>query len=1074
MPNKFKRNVIIAFGFSLLLLLLSSIASYVSIQNLISSAERVDHTNNVISELDNINVMLQEAESSQRGFLLTGDASFLLPYDEASKNIAEKIANIKQLTADNLPQLQNVSRLEYLINQRFSILDLGVKSRKEGALINNSVLLRGKEYMDETSSLIRQMAQMEKNLYTSRSEQFRLLIIYTPIIIVIAALLAIVITVFFYGKIVADYRKRAELQQELERKDHEISQRLAIVRDIASKISDGDYKVKIGDESKDILGSLATTINKMAESLDYSFTIISDKEWLQTGEAGLTKSMLGEMDIQHLSQNILDYLVSFTNSNVGAFYINRDDDEMEMLCSYALEGDVKKIIRKNEGVPGQAASDKKVQVLSNLKKSQFNISFASGSITPASVVAIPIVHENSVKAVVELGRLTEYSKNEIEFFNAISYHAGVVIHVTENRRRLQELLEETQSQSEELQMQHSELENINEALKAKSQRLQVSEEELRVQQEELMQTNTELEERTTMLEEKNQMIEERNEEIQRKARELEISARYKSEFLANMSHELRTPLNSILLLARLMVDNKRQNLDEEQIEYARVIEKSGQGLLSLIDEILDLSKIEAGKMYMEYQKVAVKEITNDINALFSPVANQKKIGFNIEVADDVPVQIETDKMRLEQILKNLISNAIKFTSQGDVELIVNRLHDDRIVFRVKDTGIGIPAEKQGLIWDAFQQADGSTRRQYGGTGLGLSISRELAKLLGGSITLNSEPGRGSEFNLTIPVSKQKEKEREREKSGESHMSLESKSLGDGTEVLITEDDTSAKMTQVLQRIEKVLTKEPKKVLIVEESRIHARALFYFLGNSNISAEIKSGVDDSINALLRKDANCVIMDMSSENLQLYDALEKIKSTPALKSVPIIIFTGKSLSKLEEGRMKQYADSIIIKTAHSYQRILDEVSLFLHLSQGRMNAEKQRDLGRLTEVLKDKKVMIADDDVRNIFSLSKVLESAGMNVVSAVDGKEALEQLKKNTDVDIVLMDMMMPEMDGYDAMRAIRAMSGMSKLPIIAVTAKAMAEDRQKCISAGASDYITKPVDKDQLMSLLRVWLYDRN
>jgi signal transduction histidine kinase/CHASE3 domain sensor protein/DNA-binding response OmpR family regulator len=1070
MPNTFKRNVLIAFGFSLLLLLLSSIASYISIQNLISSAERVDHTNNVISELDNINVMLQEAESSQRGYLLSGEPSFLAPYEAASKNISEKIANIKQLMADNPAQLQNVSRLEYLITQRFSILDVGIKARKDGTLINNSVLLRGKEYMDETTSVIRQMAQMEKNIYAKRSERFRLLIIYTPIIIVIAAVLAIVITVFFYGRIIADYRKRAELQEELQRKELEFSQRLAIVKDITSRISSGDYKVRLSDEGKDILGSLSNTINKMAESLDYSFTVISEKEWLQAGEAGLTKSMLGEMDIQHLAQSILDYLISFTNSNVGAFYMSRDDEEMEMLSSYALEGDHKKTIRKNEGLPGQAAADKKVLVLNNLKKSQFNISFASGSVTPVSVAAIPIVHENSLKAVIELGKMSDFSKSEIGFLNSISYQVGVVIHVTQNRRRLQELLEETQSQSEELQMQHSELENINEALKAKSQRLQVSEEELRVQQEELMQTNTELEDRTTMLEEKNQMIEERNEEIQRKARELEISARYKSEFLANMSHELRTPLNSILLLARLMVDNKRQNLDEEQIEYARVIEKSGQGLLSLIDEILDLSKIEAGKMYMEYQNIAVKEITNDINALFTPVANQRKIDFNIEFAEDVPAQIETDKMRLEQILKNLISNAIKFTSEGEVDLIVKKSQDNMIVFSVKDTGIGIPSEKQRLIFDAFQQADGSTRRQYGGTGLGLSISKELARLLGGTITLNSEPGKGSEFNLTIPVSRQERMELGDEKEVE----LRPANNGSNREVLITEDDTSAKMTQVLQRIEKVLTKDPKKVLIVEENRIHARALFYFLGNFNIVTEIKSGVDDSIHALLQKDANCVIMDMSTEDLQMYDALEKIKSSPGLDSVPIIIFTGKSLSKLEEGRMKQYADSIIIKTAHSYQRILDEVSLFLHLSQGRINAEKQRDLGRLTEVLKDKKVMIADDDVRNIFSLSKVLESVGMNVVSAVDGKEALEQLKKNTDVDIVLMDMMMPEMDGYDAMRAIRVMPGMSKLPIIAVTAKAMAEDRQKCISAGASDYITKPVDKDQLMSLLRVWLYDRN
>jgi signal transduction histidine kinase/CheY-like chemotaxis protein/CHASE3 domain sensor protein len=1074
MSNTFKRNVIIAFGFSLLLLLLSSIASYISIQNLITSAERVDHTNNVISELDQINLMLQEAESAQRGYLLTGDESFLSPYETRNKNIAEKIASIKQLTSDNAPQLQNVSRIEYLITQRFSILDLGVKARKEGTLVNNSILLRGKEYTDETTSVIRQMAHMEKNLYDKRSERLRLLIIYTPIIIVIAAVLAIVITVFFYGRIIADYKKRTQLQEELERKDHETSQRLAIVRDIASKISNGDYKVRIGDEGKDILGSLATTINKMAESLDYSFTVISEKEWLQTGEAGLTKSMLGEMDLQHLSQNILDYLVSFTNSNVGAFYINRDDDEMEMISSYALEGDYKKTIKKNEGLPGQVAADKKVHVLTRLKKSQFNITFASGSLTPESIAAIPIVHENSLKAVVELGKLGDFSKNEIAFFNSISYQTGVVIHVTQNRRRLQELLEETQSQSEELQIQHSELENINEALKAKSQRLQVSEEELRVQQEELMQTNTELEERTTMLEEKNQMIEERNEEIQQKARELEMSARYKSEFLANMSHELRTPLNSILLLARLMVDNKRQNLDEEQIEYARVIEKSGQGLLSLIDEILDLSKIEAGKMYMEYQKVAVKEITNDINALFAPVADQKKIGFNVEVSGDVPVQIETDKMRLEQILKNLISNAIKFTSQGKVELIVKKSHDNNnLVFSVKDTGIGIPVEKQALIFDAFQQADGSTRRQYGGTGLGLSISKELAKLLGGNITLTSEPGNGSEFNLTVPINKQMVPDRSIY-DDEQELQLKSRNISGEREVLITEDDTSAKMTQVLQRIESVLTKEPKKVLVVEENRIHARALFYFLENFNIGTEIKSGVDESIHALLQKDTNCIIMDTSDENMRLYDSLQKIKGTPGLESLPIIIFTGKSLSKMEEGRMKQFADSIIIKTAHSYQRILDEVSLFLHLSQGRINSDKQRDLGRLTEVLKHKKVLIADDDVRNIFSLSKVLESAGMNVVSAVDGKEALEQLKKNTDIDIVLMDMMMPEMDGYDAMRAIRAMPGMSKLPIIAVTAKAMAEDRQKCISAGASDYITKPVDKNQLMSLLRVWLYDRN
>lgn len=1073
MPNTFRRNVLIAFGFSLVLLLLSSIASYVSIQNLIASAQHVDHTNNVISELEQINISLQESESTQRGYMLTGDPSFLQPFDNNKNQVNLRLAKVRQLTADNPIQQKNVDRLQELIGQRISVLELGVEARKQGNLISNSTILRGKQFMDETNMLIRQMEQSEQDLYKTRSERFRLLITLSPIIIVFAALLSIIITVVFYGRLVADYRKRVELQEELVKQDAQIRQRLSILRDIASEISGGNYKVRVGDDEKDLLGNLASTVNKMAESLDYSFGVISDKEWLQAGVAGLNRSMLGEMEVDHLVSNILDYVIGYTNSNVGAIYLARDNNELELMGSYAIANNVVKTLKLHEGIAGQAAADKKIIVLSDAREEQFNINYTNGSIVPATVVAIPIVHEDSLKAVVEIGRVKPYSDNELAFFESISGLAGVAINTNQNRRKLQELLEETQSQSEELQVQHSELENMNEALKAKSQRLQVSEEELRVQQEELMQTNIELEERTTMLEEKNQMIEERNIEIQQKARELEISTRYKSEFLANMSHELRTPLNSILLLARLMADNKHNNLDDEQMEYARVIEKSGQGLLSLIDEILDLSKIEAGKMSMEYQHVALREITNDLQSLFAPVAAEKKIEFSIKIDDDVPAQLETDKMRLEQILKNLISNAVKFTEKGRVALTVSNgaRNSNTIVFTVKDTGIGIAADKQKLIFEAFQQADGSTRRQYGGTGLGLSISRELARLLGGNITLKSEPNSGSEFYLTIPVVKPADGDLDKTpESGPEYAEQVVSAPG----VLITEDDTTAKMTQVLQRIENVLTKDPKRVLIVEENKVHARALYYFLENFNINAEIKSRTDESIDALLHKDTNCVILDLGFENGQMYESLEAIKSTEGLESLPVIIFTSKSLSKLEEGRMKQYANSIIIKTAHSYQRILDEVSLFLHLSQGRTALQKQRDLGRLTEVLKDKKVMIADDDVRNIFSLSKVLESAGMTVVSAMDGREALEQLKSDPSIDIVLMDMMMPELDGYETMRIMRTMPGIGKIPIIAVTAKAMAEDRQKCISAGASDYITKPVDKDQLMSLLRVWLYDRN
>ncbi|RYZ78047.1 MAG: GAF domain-containing protein, partial [Proteobacteria bacterium] len=368
----------------------------------------------------------------------------------------------------------------------------------------------------------------------------QLLITYTPVIIVFAALLAIFITIFFYGRIISDYRKRARLQETLERKDLELSQRLAILNDLAQRISHGDYKVRIDDEGKDLLGSLGGTLNKMAESLQYSFNTLSDKEWLQAGVAGLNKTMIGEMEINNLAENILSFLVTYTNSNAGAFYMNVNTEEMEVVSNYATNSLLKRKILLREGVAGQAAADRKPILLDKLKDDHFNIAFSAGTLKPENIIAIPIMHEDTVKGVVELAKLGAYTKNDLLFLESVSGIAGVAINTSQNRRRLQELLEETQSQSEELQMQHSELENINEALKAKSQRLQVSEEELKVQQEELMQTNTELEERTTMLEEKNQMIEERNIEIQRKARELEVSARYKSEFLANMSHELRT------------------------------------------------------------------------------------------------------------------------------------------------------------------------------------------------------------------------------------------------------------------------------------------------------------------------------------------------------------------------------------------------------------------------------------------------------------------------------------------------------------------------------------------------------
>jgi CheY-like chemotaxis protein/two-component sensor histidine kinase len=657
---------------------------------------------------------------------------------------------------------------------------------------------------------------------------------------------------------------------------------------------------------------------------------------------------------------------------------------------------------------------------------------------------------------------------------------------------------------------------------------------------------------------------------------------------------LRTPLNSILLLSRLMSDNPEKNLSTDQVEYARVIQSSGHGLLSLIDEILDLSKIEAGKMQLEYQSVSVSSVVSDMRALFQPLADEKKIKFESVVAGNVPGILETDKLRLEQVLKNLLSNAIKFTAEGSVTLTIqpDDARDGYVRFSVADTGIGIAEDKQSLVFEAFQQADGSTRRKYGGTGLGLSISRELVKLLGGEIHVKSEPGGGSEFSFYIPLSREVLQRRdvvEKPKSAPVVTAPEPvvvnkfistvipQNIPDDRHeitkadkvILIVEDDPNFgkslldftrkkgykgivavrgdegidlareflplgilldlqlpvksgwqvmeelknnpqtrhipvhimssyssknesllkgavdfidkpvdvdQMQDIFKKIEYVLTHHPKKVLIVEENARHAKALAYFLETFEVSLEITSEVNDAIESLKDKEVNCVILDMGIPDQKSYDTLEVIRKTPGLETLPIIIFTGKSLSQGEQLKIKQYADSVVIKTAHSYKRILDEVSLFLHLMEKKDepdNTPRFHKLGMLDDILKNKVILVADDDMRNIFSLTKALEKYQVKVIPAVDGKDALQKLNANPDVDIVLMDMMMPEMDGYESTRAIRKLRKFKDLPVIAVTAKAMMGDREKCINAGASDYITKPVDVDQLFSLLRVWLYEK-
>jgi len=1189
MQSKFRRNLLVGFGVSLLILMVSSVASFLSIQSLLDSNRWVNHTQAVIYNLNGSAAELLDAQTSMRGYLVTGRKEFLNQYNNSTISTDMYLDKVAELTIDNPIQQNSAKQLKILKAEFFKYLELRIKQKTDGLPSLPDDLNAGQKLMNNIEVVLKRMENQEQALLKKRIAASEKHGSYSVILIVAAAIIALLISIVFFVRILNDYSDRAKLHQQLKEKDEEIAERIRVIGLIAAQIAKGNYDIRVEGTESDALGSVGNSLNNMAQELSNSFNTLSDKEWLQAGIATLNNVMIGEKNVEQLTKDIIEHLAVYTNSNAGVLYLLQGED-LYVSSGYSyIPTQEREHIKVGEGLTGQALASGKIMELKGMASEDIKISFALGEAKPSHIVAIPLIDINST-GVIELASLNQYSKRDLEFLTTIGNNIAIAIKAAQNRKFVQELLEETQSQSEELRTQHSELETMNEELETKTEKLQASEEELRVQQEELQQTNQELAERSILLEEKNT-------EIQKKSEDLELTTRYKSEFLANMSHELRTPLNSILLLSRLLSENNDKNMNGEQVEFAKVIQSSGNGLLGLIDEILDLSKIEAGKMDLEFIDVSIREITDGLKDLFSEVAKQKNIEFKI-VSDDGLLVIKTDKMRLEQILKNLISNAIKFTSKGAVTLEIKKHPTDKkiICFIVKDTGIGIPKEKQHLIFEAFQQADGSTKRKYGGTGLGLSISRELAKLLGAEISLESTIDEGSEFTVCIPILGSAiekteistnpfpavtpvteepkavvEKDQyispnipedvpdDREyitendkviliveddinfakslleftrardykglvcvrgdhainyalaykpvgvlldiqlpiKSGwqvmeelknnpetkhipvhimSSHK-LKQESLLKGAVNFLDKPIAFEQMPAIFKKIEHIINRDSQKVLIIEDNPKHAKALALFLENYNINSEIKSDVSEGVNALNKADVDCVILDMGIPDKQAYEILEGVKKNPGLENLPVIVFTGKSLSMQEEVRIKKYADSIVVKTAHSYQRMLDEVSLFLHIveenkkTDGKKGSYKK--LNSLNDILNNKTVLVVDDDVRNIYSLTKALEVLKMNVVTAIDGKEALKVLESHPEVDVVLLDMMMPNMDGYETATRIRENNKLKNLPVIAVTAKAMTGDREKCINAGASDYITKPVDIDQLLSLLRVWLYDR-
>ena len=1025
-----------------------------------------------------------------------------------------------------------------------------------------------------------------------------------------------------------------------------IGNSIGSIKNAAERIAQGEININIPINSKDEIGNLAVSFNQLiqvskeyvliAESIskgDYSPEIRirsnadvlgmallnmknnllqlsrenKDRTWVLTGVSELNDKMRGEKDIPELAQDIISQLTSYLNAQLGAIYV-ADNGHFNLAASYAFhqrKGNVS-IVQKGQGLVGQAALEKKPIIFSNVPDDYVKINSGLGEIAPRHILVYPFLFDNIVKGIIEIGTVQELSDLQMQLLNAVSGNIGIAFNSSQSRMQLKELLEETQRQSEELAAQQEELKQTNEELQEKTQLLERSEAELKAQQEELQQTNEELEEKAGLLEEQKEKLEITKMEVENKASELEANSKYKSEFLANMSHELRTPLNSILILAQLLSENKSKSLTEKDIEFAKNIYNSGNDLLNLINEILDLSKVEAGKVEIEIEELSIDKLVENMKQLFNEVARSRDIEFNINYnKEQFHSPLFSDKQRLEQILKNLLANAFKFTNKnGKVELTIAvqppdisvrneqlRHLQEIVVFSVSDTGIGIPESKQHVIFEAFQQADGSTKRKYGGTGLGLSISRQLAGALGGEIHLQSEEGKGSVFSLYLPLQfntsfvsqsgnnvevrkpvakpvmpevvgplslpkEQKEAKDDRylirqndkviliieddetfanvllniahEKNYKgiiAHQGNTGLSLAryyrpdaiildmklpvlDGSEVLrLLKNDPELRHIPVqimsgydrrkeglelgafdfirkpltrdgvhaaFDRIQDFINRKLKKLLVVEDNPQQNKAIRELVGNGDVKSFAAYSGEEAFTMLQHEKFDCIIIDLGLPNMTGLQLMEKIKEHEELNRIPIIVYTGRDMDKEEARQLENLADTVVLKTSDSKERLLDETALFLHRVESGLPKEKQqiiRKLHRTEEVLKGKKVLIADDDMRNTYSLTNVLEEEGMQCYVAENGRVAIEVLKKQKDVDIILMDIMMPEMDGYETTQAIRQMDVFNRLPIIALTAKAMKGDREKCLEAGMSDYIAKPVNIDQLLSLMRVWLY---
>ncbi|PRX30739.1 multi-sensor hybrid histidine kinase [Paraburkholderia sp. BL18I3N2] len=1171
-----RRNIALPLGVGLV-----TMAIFVGlIAYLVSTMNWAEHSERVIGQANEMLRLAVDRESSMRGFLITGDESFLTPYETGGPRFKTQIEALQEMVADNPPQVGKLKQIQ-AIQQRWSrfaeeMIDARRRNQNFEAAVASG---RGKIEFDETRREFGDFLDVELRLRQERSEATRR----------VTTTLVSVFLLFSLG----------------------VSGLLAWM-------------------GRRELMSLSTTYDGALRQQAEQTEMLQEQVWLRSGQRLLAEKVVGQTTSLLVGRAILDFLAQYLDAVVAALYVrDKQQGKLRRIATYGFSRESEQATARSfaegETLIGQAALARRTLVLRDVPADYVQVVSATGKSAPKNLLVMPIENDGQVNGVVELGFIRELGVRDQEFMELIASSMGDFVEAALYRERLQDALAETQQLNEELQVQQEELRVSNEGLEERGRALMESQTRLEAQQSELEQTNVQLEEYAQRLERQKSDLLRAQDDLAANAARLEQSSRYKSEFLANMSHELRTPLNSSLILAKLLQQNRTGNLTEEQVRYAETIHASNSDLLVLINDILDLSKVEAGQVTVELETVSIDATLQALEETFKPLAGARHLSLAFDRSPGTPDTFITDGQRVTQILRNLLSNAVKFTERGEVALSVAPAEGGMLRFDVRDSGIGIAADKLEMIFEAFQQADGSTSRQYGGSGLGLSISREFSHLLGGRITVASEVGKGSVFTLWLPLDAEAALNASQDAhhatapvfasaqapagaqaapepllahppsrgsqptvitpangltsgltNGNSSETTHSPIADDrdnrtraGRLIIAVEDDAAfaeilrdltheldfdfvhassaasglalvrdmrpaavlldvglpdrsgltvlewlkndpltrhipihivsatdhadkalhlgaigytlkptarSTMEAAIRRLEARLQQRLKRVLVIEDDAPMRESIRALLQSENTEIVAVATLAEASEYLGKFSFDCVVTDLALPDGTGYDLLERLAANTAHAALPVIVYTGRMLSDEEEHRLRRYSKSIIIKGAKSPERLLDEVTLFLHSVESSLAPEQQRMLRTVRQrdnAFEGRTILLAEDDVRNIFALSHVLEPLGAKLQIARNGREALEALENGPEVHLILMDIMMPEMDGLTAMGEIRRDPRFAHLPIIALTAKAMANDRMRCLEAGADDYVSKPIDVDKLVALCRVWLRQR-